>query len=47
MHLVRDISTWLPHCQENQEKTKKNDKSPEKSGENGDFRKKVLKSQKI
>ena len=28
-------------------KTKKNDKSPEKSGENGGYRKKVLKSQEI
>ena len=28
-------------------KTKKNDKSPEKSGENGGFRKKVMKSQEI
>jgi len=36
----------LPQCQEsqeNQEKQKK-DKSPEKSGENGGFRKKVMKS---
>ena len=28
-------------------KNKKNDKSPEKSGENGGFRKKVMKSQEI
>ena len=41
---------WLPHCQESQEKsgkTKKKDKSPEKSGENGGFRKNVMKSQEI
>ena len=31
----------------NQEKKKKKDKSPEKSGENGGFRKKVMKSQEI
>ena len=39
----------MPHCQEsqeNQEKQKK-DKSLEKSGENGGFRKKVMKSQEI
>ena len=28
-------------------KNKKNDKSPEKSGENGGYRKKVMKSQEI
>ena len=41
---------WLPHCQENQEKsgkTTKKDKSPEKSEENGGFRKNVMKSQEI
>ena len=39
--------SWLPHCQENQEKQKKKDKSPEKPGENGGFRKKVMKSPEI
>ena len=35
-----DTNSWLPHCQENQEKsgkTKKKDKNQEKSGENGCF----------
>ena len=36
----------MPQCQESQEK-QKNDKSPEKPGENGGFRKKVMKSQEI
>ena len=43
-------NSWLPHCQESQEesgKTKIKDKSPEKSGENEGFRKKVMKSQEI
>ena len=36
----------MPQCQDNQEK-QKNHKCPEKSGENGGFRKKVMKSQEI
>jgi len=46
LYILVSIS-WLPHCQEKSGKTKKNDKSPEKSGENGGFRKKVMKSQEI
>ena len=31
------LPSWLPHCQEKSVKTKKKDKSPENSGENGGF----------
>ena len=47
---LKNFIAWLPHCQENQEKSEKTikkDKCPEKSGENGGFRKKVMKSQEI
>ena len=37
----------LPHGQEKSRKTKKKDKSQEKSGKNGGFRKKSGKSQEI